>query len=76
MSDGNFHRADEEIDNIRETFRLKIGLSCPKECDKGCRSCCPPITYIICQSQNSTRVLPSDGSQGIRVNNGGVNVHR
>ena len=76
MSDGNFDRADDEIETIREALRLKLGVSCPRGCNKGCSSCCPPITFIICQSQNNTRVVPADDSQGFGVRSGGVNVHR
>ena len=74
MSDGNFHLADEEIKIIKEACRHQ---NCPRACDQGCVSCCPPISYIICQSQNSTRVVPSNNGQGLQGRkNGGVNVHR
>ena len=77
MSDGNFDRADEEIKIIKEALRLHSSASCPLACGQGCISCCPPITYIVCQSQNNTRVVPSNDSQGFQGGrNGGVNVHR
>jgi uncharacterized protein YjhX (UPF0386 family) len=74
MSDGNFGKADDEIAMIREAIKSLADVSCT--CRRGCRTCCPPITFVICQSQNSVRVVPSTREDGYQVPRGGVNVHR
>lgn len=74
MSDGNFSKADDEIAFIRQAIKLKTGISCL--CGHGCMHCCPPITFVVCQSQNNTRVVPLRDDQGYQVGKGGVNVHR
>lgn len=76
VSDGSFDKVDNEIAAIREAMKLKSDVPC--KCNRGCKVCCPPITFVVCQSQHSVRVVPcqdSDGFQG-RNHRGGVNVHR
>jgi len=73
MSDGSFSRSDGEIACIREVVKDKIKASCT--CAKGCVLCCPPITFVICQSQHNTRMVPASKSEGFAAR-GGTNVHR
>ncbi|KAL7521041.1 hypothetical protein ACHAWX_005735 [Stephanocyclus meneghinianus] len=73
MSYGSFDRANDEIDYIREAIKTKTNPSCP--CDRGCKLCCPPITFVICQSQHNVRIVPAQDSDGYQVGRGGVNVH-
>jgi len=64
---------DKEIDYIREAIKSKTHVSCT--CDCGCKICCPPITFVICQSQNNTRVVPTTANDGKQVGRGGTNVY-
>jgi hypothetical protein len=73
MSDGNFTKADDEIDSIRAAIKKLKLKEC--ECKSGCSVCCPPITYVICQSQHSIRIVPATDREGYPVKSGGVNVH-
>lgn len=63
---------DGEIDSVREAMKFKTCASCT--CMRGCRMCCPPITFIVCQSQRSSRrIVPYEEKD---IGNRGVNVCR
>ena len=72
---------EQEAGAIREAF-FEYSKECSSEfhcgaCGdktvKGCISCCPAITYIVAQTDHSTRIVPSnEGLYGKNVPNGSV----
>eukprot|EP00559_Dactyliosolen_fragilissimus_P005779 CAMPEP_0184858258 /NCGR_PEP_ID=MMETSP0580-20130426/3389_1 /TAXON_ID=1118495 /ORGANISM="Dactyliosolen fragilissimus" /LENGTH=1354 /DNA_ID=CAMNT_0027354333 /DNA_START=16 /DNA_END=4080 /DNA_ORIENTATION=+ len=75
VSEGTFDRAKmHEIQAIRTAlyeYQLEQrgeATSCPKECNSGCAFCCPPITYVVCMTQHTVRLVPSSAQDGFKNN--------
>jgi len=68
ISEGNLNRSKEnELRSIRQAFYDFHRMYYPNfSCDnshcegRGCLFCTPPITFIVCQSQHSIRVVPDE----------------
>jgi len=61
VSEGQFSKIiEEEVASMREALAEMNGdVSCSNNCErKGCTFCTPLITYVVCQSQHSIRIVP------------------
>ncbi len=67
MSDGSFSKLQAtEIQSIRKAFvEFKKEVGKPTACENcggqlGCLHCCPPMTFLVCNTRNKVKIVPSD----------------